>query len=308
MRYSALLLLLFCSAPAAGQGPWAFREAVEARRTGAFADSRLDESSGVASSRQYPGTLWTHNDGDEPVIFVTDTTGAALGTVRLRTEVDDWEDIALGPCGRSTCLYLADTGDNRERRPTVRIHRLPEPDPATTRAGVVAGAEVLQLRYPDGPQDVEAMWVDPSGDVQLVTKGRRGEIRQFRVPAGAWGARRPAVAQPLARLPIENIRRLDRFVTGAAISPDGRHVALRTYGEVYFFERGRNGVLRLPAAPLACSLGGIDIQGEGIAWLDAERLVLTSEAAIRPSGTVSVVRCFLPPTAASSATAAARNR
>lgn len=308
MRYAALLLLLFCSAPAAGQGPWAFREALEARRTGAFADTRLDESSGVAASRRYPGTLWTHNDGDEPVIFVTDTTGAALGTVRLRTRVDDWEDMALGPCGQRTCLYLADTGDNRERRRTVRIHRFPEPDPATARTGLIADAEVLQLRYPDGPHDVEAMWVDPNADVQLVTKGRRGEVRQFRVAAGAWGVRRAAVAQPLPTLPIAAIRRLDRFVTGAAISPDGRRVALRTYGEIYFFERGRNGALTLPATPLACSLGGIDVQGEGVDWLDAERLVLTSEAAIRPSGTISVVRCPLAPASTPSAATPVRNR
>jgi hypothetical protein len=305
VRYALLFLLLFCSAPAAGQGPWAFQAALDARRTGVFADSRLHESSGVAPSRRHPGTLWTHNDGTEPLIFATDTTGAALGTVRLRAEVDDWEDVALGPCGRDTCLYLADTGDNRERRHTVRIHRLPEPDPAAARAGATARPQVLQLRYPDGPHDVEAMWVDPNGDVQLVTKGRRGEIRQFRVPAGAWRIGR-AVAQPMAILPIEVSQRLDRFVTGAGISPDGRLVAIRTYGEIYFFERGRDGALTLPAVPLACNLGGIDIQGEGVGWIDAERLVLTSERALRPSGTVSVARCRLPPSPSSAA--AARNR
>lgn len=73
MRYSVLLLLLFCSAPAAGQGPWSFRNALEARRTGTFADRRLDESSGVAVSRRNPGVLWTHNDGPRPVLYATDT-------------------------------------------------------------------------------------------------------------------------------------------------------------------------------------------------------------------------------------------
>ncbi len=299
MRYS-VLLLLFCSAPATGQGPWRFTPAAEAHRTGTFADRRLDESSGVAPSRRYRGVLWTHNDGPTPLLFATDTTGAALGIVRVRTDVEDWEDAALGPCGRATCLYLADTGDNRERRRSVRIHRFPEPDPVKARSGTVAAAQVLEVSYPDAPHDVEAMWVDPNGDVQLVSKGRRSEIRQFRVPAGAWRAGR-AVAQPLALVPIDATRRLERFVTGAAISPDARLVALRTYGDIYFFERGRNGALRLPPSPLACRLDGIDIQGEGVGWLDAERLVLTSERAIRRSGTVSVVRCALPPAPSSSA-------
>jgi hypothetical protein len=110
----------------------------------------------------------------------------------------------------------------------------------------------------------------------------------------------------MAILPIEVSQRLDRFVTGAGISPDGRLVAIRTYGEIYFFERGRDGALTLPAVPLACNLGGIDIQGEGVGWIDAERLVLTSERALRPSGTVSVARCRLPPSPSSAA--AARNR
>jgi hypothetical protein len=53
------------------------------RRTGGFHDKRLDESSGVVASRRHPGLLWTLNDsGGDPVLFLTDTTGAALGSIR----------------------------------------------------------------------------------------------------------------------------------------------------------------------------------------------------------------------------------
>jgi hypothetical protein len=297
VRYSVLLLLLFCSAPAAGQGPWSFRNALEARRTGSFADRRLDEASGVAVSRRNPGMLWTHNDGPRPVLYATDTLGAALGTVRIRAAVDDWEDVAPGPCGKETCLYLADTGDNRERRGWVKLLRIREPTPADARRGSNVAAEGVRVRYPDGAHDVEAMWVDPNGDTQLVTKGRSGEARQFRVPAAAWRTGK-AVAERMGALPIDVTRRLDGYITGAGLSPDGRLVALRTYRFVYFFERGARGELQLPPKPVACSLGGIDVQGEGVAWLDGERLVLTSERAVRPSGTVSVVRCPLPRPAA----------
>jgi hypothetical protein len=293
VRHAALLLLLFCSAPAAGQGLWTFRPADEARQTGRFENPRLDESSGVAVSRRHPGLLWTQNDGSKPVVFATDTLGADRGRVALAVDVDDWEDIALGPCGSGTCLYLADTGDNRERRNSVRVHRLHEPTPEDMLGGRTLRAEVLHVRYPDGPHDVEAMWVDPNGDVQLVSKGRRSEIRQFRLPAASWRAGR-AVAQPVGNVPIET-QRFDRFVTGAAISPGGDLVALRTYSEIYFFARGPNGALTLPAAPIACDISGVDLQGEGVAWLDQQRLVLTSERAIRPAGSVSVVRCPLPP-------------
>jgi hypothetical protein len=295
-----LLLLLFCSAPAAGQRPWNVRDALEARRTGSFADRRLDESSGVAVSRRNPGVLWSHNDGPRPVLYATDTLGAALGAVRIRGVVDDWEDLAPGPCGKETCLYLADTGDNRERRGWVKLLRIREPTLAEARRGNSVAAEGVRFRYPDGAHDVEAMWVDPNGDAQLVTKGRSGEARQFRVPAAAWRTGK-AVAERLGALPIDVSRRLDGYITGAGLSPDGRLVALRTYRFVYFFQRGARGELQVPADAVVCALGGVDVQGEGVAWLDAERLVLTSERAVRPSGTVSIVRCPLPRAGAESA-------
>jgi hypothetical protein len=295
-----LLLLLFCSAPAAGQRPWNVRNALEARRTGSFADRRLDESSGVAVSRRNPGVLWSHNDGPRPALYATDTLGAALGAVRIRGVVDDWEDVALGPCGKETCLYLADTGDNRERRGWVKLLRIREPTLAEARRGSSVAAEGVRFRYPDGAHDVEAMWVDPNGDAQLVTKGRSGEARQFRVPAAAWRTGK-AVAERLGALPIDVSRRLDGYITGAGLSPDGRLVALRTYRFVYFFQRGARGELQVPADAVVCALGGVDVQGEGVAWLDAERLVLTSERAVRPSGTVSIIRCPLPRATAESA-------
>ena len=218
MRYSALLLLLFCSAPAAGQRTWTLRDALDGRRTGTFADRRLDEASGVAVSRRRPGLLWTHNDGPRPLLYATDSSGAALGAIQIRVEMDDWEDIAPGPCGRESCLYIADTGDNRERRRSVRLFRIREPMEAEARRGGRAAAEVVRVQYPDGPHDVEAMWVDPNGDTQLVTKGRSGAARQYRVRAAAWRSGR-ATAELLGTLPIDVSRRLDGFVTGAGHSP-----------------------------------------------------------------------------------------
>ncbi|HEU5170920.1 MAG TPA: hypothetical protein VFU46_10295 [Gemmatimonadales bacterium] len=316
MRYAPLLLLLlcsFCSSSAQGQGPWVFSRPDEARRTGAFEDPELTESSGVAVSRRHPGVLWTHNDGGQPMLFATDTAGTALARVKLTgAKVDDAEDIAVGPCGRGTCVYLADTGDNRERRRTVRLIRIPEPDlPARGESGRSRPAVSIELRYPDGPHDVEAMWVDPAGDTHLVTKGRTVGIRHYRVPASAWSRKGVAIAEAVGVLPIGADHRLDRFVTGAAISPDGRWVAVRTYREIYFFATGTDGTLALPPRPIACTLGGIDLQGEGVAWLDGSSLVLTSERAIRPRGTVAVVRCPLrsgPPVPAAGAAPASRNR
>jgi hypothetical protein len=120
-------------------------------------------------------------------------------------------------------------------------------------------------------------------------------VLHFRLPAALWGQAGVVTAEALGQLPIEADPRQDQLVTGAALAPDGRRVVVRTYVDAYFFNRAPDGSLAPPARPLACNLSGLEIQGEGVAWLDGERLVLTSERALLRRGTITVVRCELPP-------------
>jgi hypothetical protein len=271
------------------QSIWKMESPVQPRRTGVFRNPRLAESSGVAASRRQPGVLWTLNDsGNEPWIFATDTLGRDLGTFRV-TDADnnDWEAIALGPCGRRECLYIADTGDNGESRGEVRIYRVPEPAlPAGSRA--IPPAETLELRYPDGPRDVEAAFVGGDGTVFLISKGREGMARAYRVPPRAWTERDPVVAEPLGGLQIET-GGLGNRVTDAALSPAGDRVAIRTYLAVFLFALTRGNTL-LPLG-LACDAAGLQVQGEGISWLDDRRMVLTSEGGFGTPGTIVILEC-----------------
>ena len=296
-RFVALALLAPLTS-ASPQTPWRIEPPLSARVTGTFADPRVRESSGVAASRRAPGVLWTHNDsGDGPYVYATDTTGAARGTFAVTGARNvDWEDIALGPCAAGTCLYLADTGDNQERRQSVALYRVPEPElpdrhPFRTRP--TAPAQAVTVRYPDGPHDVEAMWVAPSQDVHLVTKGRSGPVRHYRVPARAWGSSTQVTAELIETLPIA-VRSGRDHVTGAGLSPDGQTVALRTYSAVYFFHAAGGGRLDLPAEPVACDVRRLGVQGEGVSWIDDARLVLTSERGTRSLGTIAVARCATP--------------
>ena len=79
------------------------------------------------------------------------------------------------------------------------------------------------------------------------------------------------------------------LVTGAALSPDGAHVVVRTYTELYVFATEPDG--KLAPNPAVCLLGALEPQGEAVDYLDATRLVLTSEAARGKSGIIHIVRC-----------------
>ena len=283
-------------------------QAATAVNTGEFASPRLRESSGVAVSRAHPGVLWTHNDsGDGPYLYATDLRGRDRGFLLVPgADAIDWEDMALGPCPTrpGTCIYLADTGDNEETRASVTVYAVPEPDPPTGPGDTLrttAAPAALQLRYADGAHDVEAIFVSPQGGaLHLVSKGRSEGIGVYRVARAEWSTPAAGIVTA-ARLQTLDIGRDrgprgritgGRWITGAAIRPDGRLVAIRTRGAIYFFRPDQGGRL-LPAREGPCELGNLNEPGggEAIDFLDGGTLVLTSEALRRRAGTIHTVSC-----------------
>lgn len=190
------------------------------------------ESSGLALSRRTPGVLWTHNDsGHEPFLFAIDSTGRTLGKVLVTgARLIDWEDMASGPCDAGDCLFIGDIGDNQARRDFISIYLVPEPLPTDT---ATAPAQVLNLRYPDGPRDAEAMFVLPTGDLYLITKGRRDSIALYRLPKAARSDSTLILERGRALGPRPSDG--DDRVTGASASGDGLRVAIRTYRTLVVF-------------------------------------------------------------------------
>jgi hypothetical protein len=262
--------------------------------TGRMTDRLLAEASGTAQSVANPGLFWTIGDsGNPPELLAVDSTGTLRGRVVIRGAVNvDWESVALGPCGQARCVYIADTGDNGERRSEVRLYRLVEPSLPADGATISRTAESLGLRYPDHPHDVEATGVAPDGSILLVTKGRSGSILAFTVPAGAWLGGGSVIATLLDTLPVTPRMGSGRAVTGLAMTPQGERVAVRTYREVYLFRRDAATGRLTPAAWTACNILGAEPQGEGISWFGNDwRFLLLSERGLFASGTVVVVEC-----------------
>lgn len=268
------------------------------RQTGEFQSPRVSESSGVAVSRAHHGVLWTHNDsGDGPYVYATDSAGADRGALRVPgADAVDWEDMTLGPCPTrpGDCLYFADTGDNGERRESVTVYAVPEPEPPVSAADTqrtTAAPATLRLRYPDGPHDVEAVFVSfRDTALYFVSKGRSGAIRLYRASRSGWNSGTAAVAELMQQLPITPDQNQGRWVTSAAMRPDGLLVAVRTYTEIYFFTPTASGRLISANRPV-CGLGRVEVQGEALDFLSDTDLVLTSERARTPRGTIHIVRC-----------------
>ena len=251
----------------------------------------LAESSGVAPSRDHAGVLWTHNDsGNEPVLTAVRASGQEVAAVRLQgVRMTDWEDLSLAPCDSGRCLYVADIGDGAARRREIAILRLPEPDPSEA---TEARAERFPARYPDGPRDAEAMFILPSGEIHLVTKGRTRGVEIFRYPL-PLRAGETVTLQPVRTLATGQ-QSLDRQVTGASASPSGDWVAIRTYRSLQLWRT--DALLGGDAAPhLVVDLGPLgEPQGEAVALLDNGTVIVTSEGGFPGAvGSVAVLRCQL---------------
>ena len=265
------------------------------RATGeAMSVEGLPEASGVAASRSTPGVLWSHNDSGEPILVAVGTDGKPRGRVRVSgATVGDWEDIDVGPCPQGSCIYIGDIGDNNARRRDVVIYRVPEPDAV---AGSSAAAESMRLTYPDGPRDAEALIVLPNGNVFIVTKGERGPVALYRLPA-AFRNGETAKLERVSTLVEANgnggVERANR-VTGASASPDGRWIVLRTLHALAFYSTATF------TAGNARELMRYDVsgirerQGEGVAFGSNGTVLLASEGGgnKRP-GTIAKLECTL---------------
>jgi hypothetical protein len=258
--------------------------------TGQFRDRRLNEASGAAPSRSNPGLFWTIGDsGNPPELLAIDTTGALLGRFALQNTANiDWEAVAVGPCPQGSCVYVGDIGDNAERRSEVMIHRVREPMVRETGPVTLSAVETLRVRYPNQPHDVEAMGVAPDGTIVLVTKGRSRGVLVYHISPEAWGMRAPVVPTRVDSLPIAPSGGIGRQVTDLAIDSTGTRVVVRTYRDLFLFERASTGRL----TPIrACDIVGREPQGEGVAWMPDGRLLLTSERGLFRQGTVNIVSC-----------------
>jgi hypothetical protein len=193
--------------------------------------SGVSDASGLAVSRRVPGRLWTHNDSGEPVLFALDARGSVVGRLQVSgARVEDWEALAVGPCGDQSCIYIADIGDNEAGRNRITVYRLPEPQDASGSAKV---GDVYSATYPDGAHDAEALFVTPDGRVHIVTKGETGPIALYRFPAQLQSGatmRLERVGAPLAPKADTESR-----ITDGAVSPDGQWIALRTRSSLTFY-------------------------------------------------------------------------
>lgn len=232
----------------------------------------MPEVSGIVQSLRYDGVFWVLGDSGSGNRIAPVTADGKLargwpGAVAIEgIKNNDWEDIALDGQGN---LIIADIGNNSGRRKQLMLHFVREPRPG---AKSVKPTRTIRVHYEDqkgeSPDfDCEAVFC--SNDRIYVLTKRRSDNRThlYRVAGDAAGR-----SNPLRRVADFDIGGL---VTSADVSPDGRLVAVLTYGSLWVFPaNAKTGdIFRGPARRLPIFAW----QAEGVAFDGNDALVVANE-------------------------------
>ncbi len=207
-----------------------------------------------------------NDSGNRPLLYALDASGMTSRVSLTGANLIDWEDLSIGRCGATDCLYIADIGDNRTARDRITIYRVPEPAAGSTST---MPADAFHLTYPDEPHDAEAFVVVP-GRVQeffIITKDERPEVYRLALTLET------GKSSPLSFVRVLGAR---ERITGAAASHDGRWIALRSNRTLFIYP---SLTFATDANPISVDLSRFDEpQGEGVAFGRSGELYLVSES------------------------------
>lgn len=190
----------------------------------------LTEVSGMADSHRNTGYLWMQEDSNTPSqLSLVSHKGILIKHIPIKGILNrDWEDMAIAasPNASTQFIYLAETGDNDQQYKRYAFYRFPEPSKDDT---VINAVQTIAFQYPDGSHDAEAFLIDPTNqDIYVFTK-RQAQSQIYKLTF------------PYSLMNINTLSFIDKLpynlVVSAAISPDQKGIAIKTYQQIYYYTK-----------------------------------------------------------------------
>lgn len=197
--------------------------------------AKLNENSGI---ELFPGKgIWVIEDNkNKDHLYAVDLKGNLVRNIEVKGGKNkDWEDLAQSPEGT---LFIGDFGNNDNKRKDLVIYVIPSP---STLEGDEVKAEKITFRYPEQKEfpprpnrrlfDAEGFFYW-EGYLYIVTKNRTspfdGRAYFYRLPAQPGDYQAQLMDSLVPCTNPKNCR-----ITAADISPDGKTLALTSYGQLF---------------------------------------------------------------------------
>lgn len=227
----------------------------------------INEISGIADSKLNPGYIWAEEDGgNPPQLYLLSHSGKLNKKIFIKRAVNrDWEEMQLSD-GK---IYIGDIGDNNRVYDEYYFYFFNEP---SVSVDTISTLEKISFKYSDGPHDAEAFLIDPqTRDIIIITKRDNPSLLyKISYPYSTTGLN---VATPAGALSFSG-------VVGAALSPIGDEILIKTYLSIARFGRkqGESIALALQSASAVIAGYKVEPQGEAIGFsLDNKGFFTLSE-------------------------------
>ena len=201
--------------------------------------SELGEVSGLEYDKD--GNLWAINDsGNSTEIHQIDSVGGIYRSIEITNAKNiDWEDLTQDDFGH---FFIGDFGNNSNKRRDLTIYKIENPiDIKTT----VTEAEIIRFKFNDQDLnntndsirnfDMEA-FIFYKGRLYLFTKNRTkpfdGYTNLYRMEDYASNQR----AKKVSRFKTCKAGKYQCWITGAAISPNRKTLALLGSNKIWIFK------------------------------------------------------------------------
>ena len=244
---------------------------------GLVLNNKIDEASGIASSRNNSDLLWVHNDsGDLARVYAIGSDGSDLGILRLPGEIAfDWEDMCIGPGPEEGVdyIYIGDIGNNFSRKNKSRIFRFKEPKIDFDSISIpfdikIRDVDKIIYSLPDENRDSETLMIDPiTRDIHIITKRESSpHIYTLSYPQSTSSDILADFIGSIEISPDKSYRMSDRIVSGD-ISRDGRMVIIKTLHQIFLIRKE-------PSSPFSSIISNpqlelkyvLEPQGEAVCW------------------------------------------
>ena len=236
---------------------------------GKLTHSKLKEISGLERSSLHD-IIWSHNDsGGKGIIYGLNDSGKIICNLILKDINNrDWEDISYGFIEGKNYIFVGDIGDNDKTYQTKYIYYFEEPLNLKDTI-IINDVNRIEFKYPTSNYDSECLMFDPISKDLIVISKRETNEKVFSI-SYPYNNNDIVIAEYKTELKIGSSDNLLSWVTAGDISEDGKHILIKNYTNVYYWERGTDlyNTLNGSGQDIVNYKLASEPQGESICWED----------------------------------------